>query len=390
MLGHKHGRRRHAGPLPGETHVHTSREIPLGSAAGPHRPRESARARGSGERLPYAEDDSRSLGSAYRHPAHSSPGAGGNGTVTYESDSSTTYATPEMNSSKQDSIAGSAISDIHDRRRQHAHKVVHPLLVTWFPAIGFTMGIAMWLLDAAVDVIFIHPGESFIESVFSAEPTEMWMRTLVVLVMTISSVFVQYFMREQRTYQKLLLKYQTHLESMVHERTLELEQLATLDSLTQIYNRRKFNELLEHEVAVARRYDQPLSLVMFDIDHFKKINDQLGHAEGDRVLKTIGNILSTYLRKSDIYARWGGEEFILLTPHTDAQTAAAVAEKLRKLLNMITYGKNGRALSASFGVSQLTREDDEQSFIKRADGAMYKAKEQGRNSVHLAPEGRPR
>ena len=258
---------------------------------------------------------------------------------------------------------------------------VNPRIINFLPHYGFLLGMLMWIVDALVDAFFLHPHEGFWESMFAEEPTEMWMRTLVIIVITVASLFIQHFMRKQYNFEMLLLKQQEQLEQLVHERTLELQRLANFDALTGIYNRRKFRELLDNELERARRYHQPLSVVLMDIDHFKKINDQHGHGEGDRVLESIAALLRNHLRKSDFYARWGGEEFIIMMTHTDLRTALQVAEKIRQLLSGIKYGNSAGVVTASFGISSLVSDEKVNSLIKRADDALYDAKHSGRNCI---------
>lgn len=254
-------------------------------------------------------------------------------------------------------------------------------LITLLPFIGFMLGIVLWVIDAAIDVFIINPNEEFLESLLAEKHTEMWMRTAVIIVLTFAALFVQYFMRKQAEYENLLLKHQAQLEHLVSARTHELQYLANFDELTGIYNRRKFNELFDSETERAKRYNQPLSLVLLDIDHFKMINDKYGHNEGDEVLKAIAEILRKHLRRSDVYARWGGEEFIILMTHTSLDTAGQVAEKLRGLLCDVRYGNINENISASFGVSSLHTEEQITPLIKRADDALYDAKRNGRNRV---------
>ena len=275
--------------------------------------------------------------------------------------------------SRQMTIAGSEV-------QSDTSIPVSSKLINYLPHLGFLLGIIMWTIDAAVDTFFLHPDEEFWTSMFAEKPTEMWMRTLVIIVSTVASLLVQHFMRKQYKFEMLLLEQQARLEHLVHERTQELQHLANFDPLTHIYNRRKFREILDSEIKRAKRYNQPLSLVLLDIDHFKTVNDDYGHSEGDKVLESIAEILRNHLRKSDYYARWGGEEFIILMTHTDVQTAAQVAEKLGKLLGSIKYGNN-ITISASFGVSCIQADEDINPLIKRTDDALYDAKHDGRNCV---------
>jgi len=159
-----------------------------------------------------------------------------------------------------------------------------------------------------------------------------------------------------------------------------LELLATTDSLTQIANRNKLNMILEKSMHLAQRYKLPLSIIFFDIDHFKKINDEHGHDAGDTVLTTIASLINHHIRSSDIFARWGGEEFIIVLPETEHDKAHNLAEKFRKIIQDYKFLPNVD-VTCSFGVTQLHADDDESSLLKRVDNALYSAKEHGRNKV---------
>ena len=158
------------------------------------------------------------------------------------------------------------------------------------------------------------------------------------------------------------------------------ERQARIDFLTGIYNRQMFNELLEAEMQRARRYGTALSLIMFDLDHFKSINDIHGHNTGDDVLREVARIISGKIRANDIFTRWGGEEFTVLVPNTDLGQAVILAEKLRSLCCSHGFG-NALQVTASFGVTQYKTDDKAESFTARADKALYLAKENGRNRI---------
>jgi diguanylate cyclase (GGDEF)-like protein len=162
-----------------------------------------------------------------------------------------------------------------------------------------------------------------------------------------------------------------------------LEKQATIDPLTGIYNRLRFNELLLQDVDEAKRYKVPISLVMFDIDHFKKVNDSYGHLVGDRVLKEIVAVVSANIRTVDVFARWGGEEFMVLSKHLDHERMGILAEKLRHAVES-TRIEGCHPVTCSFGVTQLADQDTLESFTARADAALYRAKNEGRNRVCLA------
>ena len=157
-----------------------------------------------------------------------------------------------------------------------------------------------------------------------------------------------------------------------------LEQKANVDTLTKIFSRQKFNELYHLELRRSHRYINSLSLLFFDIDHFKKINDTYGHDVGDKTLITFAKVIQENIREYDIFARWGGEEFILLLPQTDMSAAFKIAEKLRQKVSDHNFGIIG-TVTCSIGVSMLKKDDDDDSFLKRADNAVYKAKKSGRN-----------
>ncbi|MDP2178995.1 diguanylate cyclase [Methylicorpusculum sp.] len=166
-------------------------------------------------------------------------------------------------------------------------------------------------------------------------------------------------------------------------RRILAEQLAGSDPLTGLNNRRALLEKYQPIWSSALRNNRNISLIIFDLDHFKSINDQYGHSKGDDVLVETGKILAKSARQGDILARWGGEEFLLLLPETHIEAATALAERLRKIIAGIRVSSEGGELSftASFGVVQRTHHETLDSLISDADRYMYKAKKQGRNRV---------
>ena len=160
----------------------------------------------------------------------------------------------------------------------------------------------------------------------------------------------------------------------------ELQRLARTDPLTGIWNRRHFEEALTAEIERARRYAVPVSLVVFDVDHFKSINDQYGHSAGDDILVQLACLVGAHLRVVDLLARWGGEEFVVLIPNNTLASAEIVAEKLRVLIEEALFKPVGR-VTASFGVTQINPGDQPEVVFSRADKAMYQAKAAGRNRV---------
>ncbi len=160
----------------------------------------------------------------------------------------------------------------------------------------------------------------------------------------------------------------------------ELQRLSTTDPLTGAYNRRMFMDLLTKEQQRTDRYGKPFSLLMFDIDHFKVVNDQHGHDAGDRVLMDIVRLSMETIRQTDSLARWGGEEFMVLLPGTDGTMACTMGERLRQGVAEHIF-TDGCHLTISVGITSLEQSDTIDSLLKRVDEAMYKAKESGRNQV---------
>jgi diguanylate cyclase (GGDEF)-like protein len=165
----------------------------------------------------------------------------------------------------------------------------------------------------------------------------------------------------------------------------KLQQLATVDSLTGIYNRYKTNEEIEIEIGRSNRYDENFALAMFDIDHFKKVNDTYGHEIGDYVLQEISAVVTQEIRESDRFGRWGGEEFILILPKLSKEEALHVSEKLRGKIESHDFKDVGR-ITISIGVGIFEPSDTKESLLKRVDNALYKAKDEGRNRVVLEKE----
>ena len=185
--------------------------------------------------------------------------------------------------------------------------------------------------------------------------------------------------------------YNAFLFQKLYREKAKLEKLAITDYLTGIYNIRYFYSRLEEEFSRAERYQMPLSCIMLDIDHFKKINDSYGHRIGDFILREFAQIVKRYTRKSDLLARYGGEEFILLLPQTSLKGALIEARRLQKVVREIRFRqlREGQGITVSFGIScfpdkGVKKSDD---LINFADNALYKAKEKGRDLIvsHASP-----
>jgi diguanylate cyclase (GGDEF)-like protein len=157
-----------------------------------------------------------------------------------------------------------------------------------------------------------------------------------------------------------------------------LEILSITDTLTNVYNRRFFDTKIVQEINRAKRYKLSMSVIMFDIDYFKKVNDKYGHDVGDEVLIAYSKLISSYIRVEDFLCRVGGEEFIIILPHLKLENAMILAEKLRK---MVEQSKVVRPITMSFGVIEYIPGESKDYLYKRLDDALYKAKENGRNTV---------
>ncbi len=168
----------------------------------------------------------------------------------------------------------------------------------------------------------------------------------------------------------------------------ELIKLTQRDALTGSYNRRYLMNFLEEEFYRCRRYNRKLSVMMMDIDFFKKVNDQWGHPFGDEVLKWVSKTVQGIMRKSNRFARYGGEEFCCVLPETDINGALVFSEKIRKAIeaSALFSTKSPTSITASFGVSTLQEDmNDIETLLSKADQALYQAKDRGRNRVVVAP-----
>ncbi len=175
------------------------------------------------------------------------------------------------------------------------------------------------------------------------------------------------------------------LHESLKEKNRQLEEMANRDGLTGLYNHRYFQETISKDFQRAVRYHESLSCVMFDIDHFKKFNDNYGHQTGDMVLKTLGVLIEELVRDSDLSARYGGEEFVLLMYHTAPKEALMIAERLRKAVEQHKFQADNLTLTVaiSVGVASFPHPEitDAKTLIECADKALYRAKDEGRNRV---------
>lgn len=175
-------------------------------------------------------------------------------------------------------------------------------------------------------------------------------------------------------------------KAIIDDQLLAMEKQATTDPLTGCYNRKMFNDLFRSETKKATRHNKKFSLIILDIDNFKSVNDTYGHLTGDEVLKKIASLACASIRESDIFARWGGEEFAVLLPETDMEGGAVLAEKIRVNIKNHHFDQAGN-LTCSFGVCQYNAEEVGDTLISNADWALYHAKNHGKNQVAVFDQG---
>jgi diguanylate cyclase (GGDEF)-like protein len=181
--------------------------------------------------------------------------------------------------------------------------------------------------------------------------------------------------------------YITRLRAQISNALATIEKLAIIDDLTQVFNRRQMYKILEHQKALVDRGVHPFSICIFDLDHFKKVNDTYGHSAGDIVLKTIAQETQKNLRNIDHIARYGGEEFILILTNVEKNQAILCAERMRKLIKKIEYENMPPdfRMTISVGVTEFRQSEIIQQAINRADTALYRAKANGRDKVEYEP-----
>jgi diguanylate cyclase (GGDEF)-like protein len=267
-------------------------------------------------------------------------------------------------------------------------KVYEPLIYCLIPMMIITaayMGTFGVMLQTNLTAILMVVAETFHFKNTHAYTTDNHMISLIVfiLVLAISAYYIAVSVH-------LFEANSENLEKMIKFRTGDLQKknselliLATTDALTNVSTRRHWEKIAELYLTKALRYKTPLSLMMLDIDHFKKINDTYGHQKGDLVLIEIGAILSLLLRSSDFVGRYGGEEFIVVFPDTDIQNAIIAAEKIRNaVMQFSSHGSSLPPFTVSIGVAEIHNDDTKlDTIIKRADDALYRAKHNGRNRV---------
>jgi len=264
-----------------------------------------------------------------------------------------------------------------------------------------SLGLGFIGLRAALDPLLVAQGRKYqIQAVISGAVA---LTSAIVLLRGVLALTIPLYtdMVQQDTMLRLVLivslfsmvvevcGFITLMHARVEDELLDtqarLQELADTDSLTGLTNRRRFTELAAHDIGLARRYGHALSLILFDLDHFKQINDVYGHAAGDAVLADVARKCLETVRQTDIVARWGGEEFAVLMPETDEEGARLMAMRLREILRELRLLEGqGVRTTASFGVAELGGHERGESFEKlaaRADACLYRAKREGRDRV---------
>ncbi|MBU2869810.1 GGDEF domain-containing protein [Colwellia sp. E2M01] len=240
------------------------------------------------------------------------------------------------------------------------------------PVSLFIHGLKRGLIDITVFMIIISaimfiPNELIIHAQYS---TEFKLR-LIYSFLTVTSLSALYEYSRGQSFKHIL------------ELTKQYQQLAHYDQLTQLSNRRDALRILQQERVRITRNKEPLSIIICDIDHFKKVNDQHGHNAGDAVLKDLAKLFTDSIREQDCVARWGGEEFLFILPQTLAINANNIAKKIQNKLehHIVTYQGKSIKVTVSIGISQFKAEQSIDEVINRADKYLYQAKNAGRNQI---------
>jgi diguanylate cyclase (GGDEF)-like protein len=226
-----------------------------------------------------------------------------------------------------------------------------------------TRNIGIFIL--IISVLMFYPNDEWLATSYTYE----FKSRLIYSFLTVSCLFAFYEYVSKNSFNRL------------QEMSQKFERQAMEDPLTGLLNRRGMREKLQHEFERSQRYNNDLTVMMCDIDHFKAINDQYGHDKGDEIIKSLGRIFKSGLRKQDSVARWGGEEYLFLLPETNGNQGMQLAEQLRNQIEKERYTQDDKifSISISIGLHQIAATDTINQAITKADTNLYKAKEQGRN-----------
>jgi diguanylate cyclase (GGDEF)-like protein len=261
--------------------------------------------------------------------------------------------------------------------------VLYPQLVNQ-PLLQQPLRDLTWLTYQRKETLFRREdlGANGWSLVMAVPPAGQFASRILGIVITLLAALtsIMYLLaRDRRVHDAIALQHRLQLQNVARD----MENRANTDALTGIANRARFSQGLAAEIERATRYGQPVSVMIFDADHFKRVNDTFGHPAGDAVLRRIATIAREGTRTSDLVARWGGEEFVVMMPESDAGGAMLAAEKLRSAI-AATQIEGVGSISCSFGVAQWVRGENGERTLARADGALYRAKANGRNRVEHA------
>lgn len=222
------------------------------------------------------------------------------------------------------------------------------------------------------------------EITFLNKKTRNFLITIVTLSLLLL-IIITWLINTNYKHQEKMENMNKYLEDKIQERTLELKEtaqkleiLATTDSLTKVHNRYSIMKILENEVSRAKRYKSDIGIALFDIDFFKKVNDNYGHDIGDEVLKKLAKVIRNHLRNIDIIGRYGGEEFLIILPETHKEETIETSERIRKLVENTSFSPV-KKVTISLGVTTLNKSDEVETLFKRLDNLLYQAKKTGRN-----------
>ncbi|MBN2658758.1 MAG: GGDEF domain-containing protein [Spirochaetales bacterium] len=236
-------------------------------------------------------------------------------------------------------------------------------------AVGIFMVVYLYRIDWKRYIMFSLSGLIYFSAVYYLLKAEMLApdRLLPLIIFTILSIYLVYVREKTRT-QMLVLK-------------VKLEDSALKDPLTGLYNRRYLFETLPLRISLFGRYGDKTALLLIDVDHFKKINDQFGHSAGDKVLKTLAVIIRDGIRETDSAYRYGGEEFLIVLNDTERDQAALMAERMRKTVEEYPFEGVPWNVTVCIGIAEIRPGDNDDHLIERADNNLYEAKRAGRNQV---------
>ena len=226
-----------------------------------------------------------------------------------------------------------------------------------------------------ITLLFYAQFFTYVLSISGEEITQQAAANVIMSYLILTGVLYTYESSRERSYRRL--------DELLHreqELNTELKRVSITDKLTNIYNRVKLDEYLTMIYKRAKRYNEEFSVIIIDIDHFKNVNDTFGHLAGDEILIQFSKCIKEKIRASDIFGRWGGEEFLLILPNTSCKEANILAEHIRASIEQCSFSYKF-SNSASFGVASFSSEESEAELIEIADKALYSAKESGRNCV---------